>query len=176
MPWVTATVVDLGTREESVTGAGLFPAANACALLALAGTAGLIATRTLGRRIAGVLVLLSGAAALASAIVFAAGGEALAAEAISARGNVDWTGLSRTAWWLPASLAALGVLVAGAVTIASGHRWPTLGSRYERGSTSGRPGASPWDAMDHGVDPTEGAEMRDPIDGPGASDDQSPIR
>lgn len=172
MPWVSVTVVDLGSREESVTGSSLFPAANACALLALAGIAGLIATRTLGRRITGMLMLGAGAVAMSSGIYFAASGEALAAEAVVARGSMDWTGLTLAAWWFPASLAGLGVLLAGAVTTVHGHSWPTLGSRYERGSTVGRAAASPWDAMESGVDPTEDPQVPDPRDGPSASDDQ----
>lgn len=173
-PWAAATVVDMGSREESVTGSSLFPVAQAGALLALTGIAGLIATRSLGRRMTGVLVLVSGAVALFSGTYFLARGETLATDAISARGNAEWTGLSLTAWWLPASLAGFGVLVTGVVTIVHGHRWPTLGSRYERGLTSGRAEASPWEALDHGVDPTEGPQVPESVDGLGTSGDHSP--
>ena len=51
---------------------------------------------------------------------------------------------------------AIGIIVAlvGVMTVAIGQRWPRLGGRYEgRRNPSG---ASPWDAMDAGQDPTAG--------------------
>jgi hypothetical protein len=54
-------------------------------------------------------------------------------------------------------LAGLVVVLAGGWTIVRGRRWPTMGSRYDRGDGSGRSARrlSAWEAQDQGQDPTD---------------------
>jgi hypothetical protein len=91
-------------------------------------------TRTVGRRLAGLVVLLA-AAATAYVTVTAAG---------------TWSG------WRVAVLAGaiLGV-VGGGLAAVRGHRWAGMSSRYDAPSTPPPAHESdPWKALDRGDDPT----------------------
>jgi hypothetical protein len=115
------------------------------AVVGLAAAGAVLATRGAVRRAVGVLLLLIGAG-------LAAGGG---------------RGLADTRLW-PALcvVGGLAVAVAGALTVAGGHTWPTMGARYDRGpdATSDRPvpaaqngsvaSTQAWDALDRGEDPT----------------------
>jgi hypothetical protein len=88
--------------------------------LALAAVAGVVATRTWGRRIVGGVVT-------AAAVLCLVG-----------------TGLA------PITIAVLGCVLTGLLTVVRGPRWPTMGGRYEREPLA----KSPWQALDAGEDPT----------------------
>jgi uncharacterized membrane protein (TIGR02234 family) len=149
-------MTDLRTAR---TGADAEPWVIGLALVALAGTGALLATRGVVRRVLGALLSLAGAG--------------IAAGAVDARATVDSgsAGAGATLW--PA-LCVLGglVIVAGGVTAARlGHTWPAMSARYDRKpvapshrTPAARSAAGPdlapadhrsaWDALDRGDDPT----------------------
>ncbi|GGK71027.1 Trp biosynthesis-associated membrane protein [Mangrovihabitans endophyticus] len=120
--------------RTATTGAAAYPWLIGLALVALAGAGALPATRGVVRRGLGVLVASCGAASAAGAVVARAGMHAGAAGA----GAVAW----------PVVCVAGGLLVAAGGLAAAwrGHRWPSMGSRYERrpaGRSAGRPSGRP---------------------------------
>lgn len=124
------------SRAQSISGTTAAPAAAAAAWIGFAAIAGVIATRSWGRIIVGVIVTL---AALA-------GGYAVLGA---------WAG----AWSVVAMLGLVALLVAGLSAVVWGRGWPQLGRRYER--KAAEPGVevaptplSDWEALDRGEDPT----------------------
>lgn len=163
--WAAATVsVFAGeagaapTRDISLTGGQLVPLGAALGWLALAGAAGLLATRTWGRRVIGAVVVLAGGGAGASAMAFGLTGAALIDSALAAQDQAQAISVARSAWWIAAMVGGLLVLIGGALAVMRGPGWPGLSRRYERAA---RPGAAPvggvaaWDALDRGEDPTD---------------------
>jgi uncharacterized membrane protein (TIGR02234 family) len=139
------------------TGADAEPWVIGLALVALAGTGALLATRGVVRRVLGVLLALAGLG--------------VAAGAVAGRVAVDpgSAGAGATVW--PAACVLGGLIIAaGGVTAARlGHRWPAMSARYERKvvTPAQRTAADPasadpptadhrtaWDALDRGDDPT----------------------
>ncbi|WP_433794265.1 Trp biosynthesis-associated membrane protein [Actinoplanes sp. CA-252034] len=138
---------DLRTEQ---TGADLQPWLIGLAVVALAGTGALLATRGVARRALGVLLALTGAG--------------VAVGAILARAGAD-PGAAGTVWPVACVGGAAAVVVAGVLAARHGHLWSAMSSRYERyerrpaapvvvetdGPTAGR---DLWDALDRGEDPT----------------------
>jgi uncharacterized membrane protein (TIGR02234 family) len=140
------------------TGTDASPWVIGLALVALAGTGALLATRGLVRRVLGVVLALAGAGVAAGAVIGRAGVDPGAA------------GAGADVWPVLCVLGGL-IIVAGGVTAArSSGRWPTMSARYDRkpvapaphspaGKMSG-PDLAPadhrvaWDALDRGDDPT----------------------
>jgi len=118
------------------TGADLVPGLSALALVGLAGAGALLATRGLGRRALGVLLVLVGLGVAGLALAHVAGAD--------------------TVWPVPAAAGGLLVAVSGAAAVAVGQRWPAMGARYERASRGGPAGGTTdaWSALDRGEDPT----------------------
>lgn len=144
--WVSvAGLVEVtGTR-----GRQLSPAAFALGLVGLAGLVAVLATRTLGRRIVGGLVVLAGLGLGWASVV-------------SRSAEVAWTAYGAPtddpAWtvWPWVSVAGGGlVLLGGLLTVLRGGRWPAMSSRYDRpsGQTRGSEDDT-WRALDRGEDPT----------------------
>lgn len=164
--WVRATV---GGGEQprivlSYTGRQLLPVAAGAAILLLAGIAGVIATRRIGRTIVAVVLvcaaLVAGGAALRYGLDPAAAGRQ---RAINDSGLTEVV-LSVTSWWLMVALSAAVAALAAVAGALRGSRWPTLGRRYERpGSARVAPDvmtpAQAWDALDRGEDPTRASEV-----------------
>jgi uncharacterized membrane protein (TIGR02234 family) len=146
----------LSDLRAARTGAQILPLLPALALVGLAGAGALLATRGRARRIVGVLLVGVGAGIVVGAVAGRVGLDAGAAD----RRGVVWP----VACVLGGALVALG----GWWAIRHGHRWPSLGARYERrptGSAGDRGGGQPraagpvdtrsaWDALDRGDDPT----------------------
>ncbi|MGW0432669.1 Trp biosynthesis-associated membrane protein [Micromonospora sp. NPDC003197] len=166
---VTVRPAPLPSVRVTRTGGELLPWLPALAVVGLAGAGAMLATRGMGRRLVGVLLLIVGLA-------------------VAVGGGYGVAGLAHddaTLGW-PA-LCVLGGLLAtasGAVTVLRGGSWPVMGARYERRSTrenSPAPESSPardgsaagsvvaddgegrmvarrtvaaWDALDRGEDPT----------------------
>lgn len=170
--WVTATVpVFRGeptpTRVVDLTGSMFIGFGSAAGWVALASAAGIIATRTWGRVVIGLVAAGAGAAAGIPAVAFILSRGPLVAEALDGDEAVSVDG---NAWWLVAILAGLMVMVAGLLTAVRGRNWPSLSARYERSrttqevSTVDEPQGDPargareslrmWDALDRGEDPT----------------------
>jgi hypothetical protein len=123
------------------TGAGLEPWLPALAIVGLAGTGALVATRGLVRAILGVLIIILGVVVVTLALFPLADG-------------------ADPLW--PLVCAASGVVIglAGLATSLSFEAWPVMGARYER-STPPPAARMPatqaelWDALDRGEDPTQ---------------------
>jgi uncharacterized membrane protein (TIGR02234 family) len=152
----------------AASGRTLDPAATGLAVVALAGVVAVLATRGLGRRIVGAVVVLSGAgicwrAATGFGAVSASRARALVAAAGSGVGIGDSspTRVSVHPGW-PVAEIAFGVLivVAGVLVLARGAAWSTMSARYEAPSApAGADGAARndgalWSALDRGDDPT----------------------
>ena len=134
MTWSVVTVPMLDdaagpVRSESLSGSSIVP---------LAGVLAVIATRSWGRVAVGVVVLGAGVLIVSAS---ASGG----------------AGSASNGWWLLAVAGGIAVGLAGGTILLRGRRWPGLGRRYEAPEGS-RPTPSrqlaPWDAIDHGQDPT----------------------
>lgn len=138
----------LSPLRDTTTGTAAEPWVAGLAVVALAGAGALLATRGLLRRALGVLLTVTGLAVAAGTI---------AGRAALAGGSVAW----------PVAGAVGGAVIAGGGLIAarSGHRWPVMSARYDRtpASTAAEPAGprgpadtrATWDALDHGVDPTD---------------------
>jgi uncharacterized membrane protein (TIGR02234 family) len=155
---------------------------QALAIVALVGTLLMLALRTRGRRVIGVLLLLVGAA------IAVVGGLRLQPSAAAVRSQVrevslaDAFQLNATIW--PWIFALSGVLVGvGAVlTMTTAGTWPSGSDRFQPGPSKVFPAsddpAELWKAMDMGVDPTTDASVgnRAPPHGGGASGGVLPLR
>jgi hypothetical protein len=146
-------MTDLRTAR---TGADAEPWVIGLALVALAGTGALLATRGVVRRVLGGLLALAGLGVAVGAIIGRAGVDPGAA------------GAGATFWPVACVVGGL-VIVAGGVTAARhGHLWPTMSARYDRKPVTParvrRPSSDPdlapadhraaWEALDRGDDPT----------------------
>jgi len=158
MPWahVAIPLVTGGPAQTSVelSGRDIAPVAAMAGWLAAAGLAGVIATRTWGRVVIGVIIALAGAWSAVASAWFAVASSGLvqaAAESHAGESLPALTESSLTLWWLPTLLGSLLVLAVGLLTCMRGRQWPGLGRKYER-STERR--LTDWQALDQGVDPT----------------------
>ncbi|MFG1606372.1 Trp biosynthesis-associated membrane protein [Actinoplanes sp. NPDC049265] len=151
--------------RETTTGAAAQGWLIALGLVALGGAAALLATRGVVRRGLGVLVVLAGMGLAVAAVVGRAGLDAGEA------------GAGAVVWPAACVIGAALIVVGGLSAARRGHRWPSMGSRYER-SKAPSPHAEPggasepsaaaglkpgvtgtdtraaWDALDRGDDPT----------------------
>jgi hypothetical protein len=137
----------LSALRDTTTGTAEQPWVAGLAVVALAGAGALLATRGVVRRVLGGVLVLTGLAVAAGTI---------AARAGLAGGSLVW----------PVAGVAGGLVVAagGLIAARSGHRWPAMGARYERTTApaAAARAAEPddtraaWDALDQGVDPTDG--------------------
>ena len=164
--WVDATFParpPLPPVTQTLTGAQVAPGLTALALLGLAGTAALAASRGRGRVAVGVLLALAGAAVVATTAVAFAGGTASALREAAEPGvEVPATALPGFAlsWVSLVVLGGLLVLASGLVVAVRGPRWSALSARYEapggaRAARPARPEVAAWDALDRGEDPTD---------------------
>jgi len=97
--YLLVMVVQAGCGIACLFGSGGFVGLG---WLALAAIAGVVATRTWGRRIVGTVLIV------ASVVALLTGGAA------------------------PVSAAAVGCLLTGLAIVVLGPTWPTMGARYER--------------------------------------------
>jgi uncharacterized membrane protein (TIGR02234 family) len=143
----------LSSLRDIRTGADLEPWVFGLALVALAGAGALLATRGLGRRLLGGLLVVVGLGVAAGAVAGRAGLD------------VGSAGAGGTGWPVACVLGGLLIVLGGLWAARSGHEWPAMGARYERGGAAGPPAAdadvdqrvdtrAAWDALDRGDDPT----------------------
>lgn len=167
MPWATAQVELLlgteATQQASWTGDQLAPLLRGAGLVGLAGIAGIVATSGRGRVVVGLVLAVAGLAGVWSGIAGRASIIELASESIvgSVAGSVAGSGAGpgvgsdmvwATGWpWIAVGGCALIALI-GTITATVGRLWPGMGRRYQR--TSSTVDSSPWEALDHGEDPT----------------------
>ncbi|MEV7627391.1 Trp biosynthesis-associated membrane protein [Actinoplanes sp. NPDC089786] len=165
--WAVAVTERPGLPElrEQTTGAAAQGWIIALAVVALGGAGALLATRGGLRRGLGVLLMPVGAG--------------LAVAAIAARSGLDVgaAGAGSIVWPAVCVIGSALIVLGGLGAARRGHRWPAMGSRYERGTApsplaqpggpsepSAAAGLKPdvtatdtraaWDALDRGDDPT----------------------
>ena len=161
-PWARAVYVPprpLPAQSITVSGQDLVPAAGALALAGLACLAAVIATRGIGRRAAGLVLALCGAATAVavsgslsgSSVLGAAATKASSSASVASGGAGSTTGgtssgagavvtggssahavLLGVPWRAAVVAGALAILAAGLLTIWRGARWPVMSGRYER--------------------------------------------
>lgn len=161
--WVYATSGAQGLPgvEVQVSGGSALPLISGVGLLLLAGVAGVIATGKIVRVVVGMILLAASAVALEASVSFGLD-RVESANEIAAAAAGTATNATATGWWWMAAVGAAAGVVAGALTVALGNSWPSLGSRYQREkATTAAPttSAQMWDAMDRGEDPTSGPEV-----------------
>lgn len=159
-----ATAETVGVQVTPVTGSALSPAGGVMGLLTLVLGGVVILTRGLLRRAAGVLAVATGLFGAVTAIAF-----------IASSGLPTWLvdevgvviGEQRTMWWLLALGAGALAIAGGGLVAVRGGEFATFSSRYDRASARPR---STWEALDHGIDPTDDVPLDDvPLDdGPDA--------
>jgi uncharacterized membrane protein (TIGR02234 family) len=150
--------IGMSDLRTARTGTDASPWVIGLALVALAGTGALLATRGLVRRVLGVLLALAGAGVAVGAVVGRVGLDPGAA------------GAGATVWPVLCVLGGV-IIAAGGVTAARfGAGWPTMSARYDRkpvapsqyspAEKASDPDLAPadhrtaWDALDRGDDPT----------------------
>lgn len=162
-PWVTATAVqpNLPRLEVAVDGTTLSPLAGAMGLVILAAFGAVVATRGRVRRILGVVIVAS--AGLVLVVAISPGDESQAVRtALAARG---WIGghyeTAGSPWRLLVVVGAIVCMAAGVSTACFGHRWATMGKRYDAPQPESHHDGGEltdtdlWRALDHGHDPTQ---------------------
>lgn len=172
-PWARAEIVAAGVPNSTVETAGssAVPWVGALALVVIAGTLAVIPTGGWARRAVGLVVALAAAGVAVGALAAGTAVDDELREDLAqspASGGVDDEAVAdaadRPAWrWLSVGAGTAGVAV-GVLVVGRGHRWPTMGSRYEApagrrgGAEAGEEhepeGADLWRAMDEGRDPT----------------------
>jgi hypothetical protein len=127
--WVVEVAVrpaPLSPVRTGHTGTDLVPWVPALALVALAGAGALVATRSAGRALVSVFLVVAGAGT-----ALGAGYGLLAARHQSASAS--------PAWPLVALAGGLVVAAAGWYALRRCRSWPTMGTRYEPPTTGARP-------------------------------------
>ncbi|MFE2637213.1 TIGR02234 family membrane protein [Streptomyces scopuliridis] len=167
--------VPLDADGRDVTGV---PAA--LGIVGLAALVAVFAVRGAGRLLVAALLALSGAGAAVAAFLGASDSAALDEKAAKTTGDSAATvdALTHTAWPYVTAAGGVLILLAGALALLYGRRWPGMSGRYERpgaptgaGGSGGGPGGrgraartAPavdpdrpedlWKALDRGEDPT----------------------
>jgi uncharacterized membrane protein (TIGR02234 family) len=164
--WVSAVVAQQGLPSLAIElkGREIQPAGSASAILALAGIAGLVATRRVGRAVTGVLLVIEGLIALVGAVWFGvgAGGRSDVVRLVSDKAGIDVEAeLSVRPWWIVVAVGGALLIAVGVLAALRGGTWPVMGKRYERAEADAAPAAggsaaaaSAWDQLDQGLDPT----------------------
>ncbi len=175
--WVTVTAAPAVTIKATTArtdGSTIVGAAELLGYVGLAGVLAVAATRSWGRRVVGVLLVLAGIAV--AAIVAKALGDGLflrayppAAKALCNGVSVDTcirgvaamggTHITESVLWPVVTIVGAVLLVgAGGVVAVRGPGWAALGSSYEvpaaRETAAEPTDKATWDQLDAGEDPT----------------------
>ena len=166
-PWSRVTVETEGLARDvvSVTGNEALPVVGGLALVALAGTVAVLASRGRVRTAVGVVVTLASAAAAVAVVL---GGDAVhealvasLAESPAMTGDAALQDrfaddASTTAWRWACLVSLLLSAVAGAAVVRWGRSWPSMGRRYDSVGQQRADNVDddPWKALDRGEDPT----------------------
>ncbi|MFD2092299.1 Trp biosynthesis-associated membrane protein [Blastococcus deserti] len=159
--WVEVTTprrAPLPPVVEVLSGADAAPLVPATGLVLLAAAVALLAVRSAGRVVVGLLMAVAGGLLAWSGLRASTGGLGTGATGVTT--DVTVVG--------PVLAVVAGVLGAatGALVVLRGRRWPGMGRRYERGPAAPAPAAdrpeatdedraqSAWKALDRGEDPT----------------------
>lgn len=144
---VTARPAPLPELRHARSGADLLPWLSPLAVVALAGTGAVLATRAVARRVVGALLLLVNLALV--------GGGAYGVRLAD-------TGEPRVLWPVLCAVGGLLAAVGGVLVVLRGRDWPGIGPRYDGAARGGAARAlaadgtaAVWDALDRGEDPTD---------------------
>jgi uncharacterized membrane protein (TIGR02234 family) len=169
--WSMQVIVRPGLPElrTARTGADDFPLLVGLALVALAGAGALLATRGVVRRVVGGLLAVVGAGVIVQTLTGRIGLD------------VGRAGAGATTWPIVCLLGGAMIVAGGVAAAAQGHRWPTMGARYERRPTA-KPSAGrvtdarPPAAAEPGAEPSaqRGPGFSAPSVGPGAGSGTTP--
>lgn len=169
-PWIAASAIQPGLPdlETTVTGAEVAPLAGALGFVMLAAFGAVVATRGVIRRALGVLIVVCAVVVAVSTLVLPDGTD----QVETGLSAIGWAGgpyeTSTRPWRWVTLAAAVLCAVAGAAIAGVGHRWATMGSRYDAptskegsapsaGSVAGEDmsEADVWREIDEGRDPTQ---------------------
>jgi uncharacterized membrane protein (TIGR02234 family) len=146
---------------ETLSGADAAPLVPATGLVLLAAAVALLAVRSAGRVVVGLLMAVAGGVLAWSGIRALTG--ALDATVAGVPTGGTSTADVAAVWPLLAAVAGVLGVAAGLFVVLRGRTWPGMGRRYERGQDAAapRPTASDedraqtaWKALDRGEDPT----------------------
>ena len=156
LPWVQVSVMVAQTTQSMVktstmAGRELLPLSSMCAWVVLPSLAAVVATRSFGRQLIGVLIVLFSAAAGINAVRWALSPSGSIADIVRQDGHVELSWHGYPTWLLVAAGATIAA-AAGVVTVLRGRTWSAMSSRYERIKPIAS--RSAWEALDHGDDPT----------------------
>jgi uncharacterized membrane protein (TIGR02234 family) len=176
-PWARAEIAVPGVPSSTieVSGTSAVPWVGALTLVILAGALAIVPTGGWLRRTVGAVIVLAAAGAAIGVLTAGpATDDALSEElaASPASGGVDDAAIvaaaDHPAWrWLSLGGSVAGIAV-GLLVTARGHRWATMGSRYDAPVSRQRTNAAEpepeasaptddtdlWRALDEGRDPT----------------------
>ncbi|MEI8055984.1 MAG: Trp biosynthesis-associated membrane protein [Actinomycetes bacterium] len=171
--WSISILAEQGfpTLTVDLSGRDIEPAGATVAVVGLAGIAGLVATRRLGRRLTGVVLLILGLLSALSALAFGLGSRDSVSSLVSDRLGRDidpaQAMTSTSLWWVVAALGAVVIAAGGVLATVFAGSWPQMGKRFAREAQAGgsaleqgeslqteAPVANPWDQLDKGIDPT----------------------
>ncbi|ROO61211.1 putative membrane protein (TIGR02234 family) [Micromonospora sp. Llam0] len=153
---VTGRPAPLPAVEVARAGADVLPWLPAVALVGLAGTGAVLATRGLARRLVGALLAALG-------VALAAGGLTVLLAGAGPAGPTTDSTVSAPQWPALTVIGAVLLVAGGLVTALRSRHWPAMGARYERsrpggdgsgGDRSSRSTLDAWNALDRGEDPT----------------------
>lgn len=123
---------DLGTTVTE-SGSQIAPILSVNGVVSIVAVLGIIATKTWGRRVIGILAAIVSAITVVSLI------------------GANSAGIG---FWIAISVGlAVGLVLTNLWAVARGSNWPILGRKYERQSLDHHP-TDPWKALDQGIDPT----------------------
>ncbi len=157
-PWVTVTAErtpPLPALVHQISGSTAEPLLTALGIVGLAGVVALLATRSRGRALVGVLLAAAGVLAAvraASALggISAARAETLltgAGPVVGVPAGARISAATHSATVVVVLVGALLLAAAGVLTVLRGSRWPAMGARYdaptERSSIDAAPGPLP---------------------------------
>jgi uncharacterized membrane protein (TIGR02234 family) len=170
--WSLQVIVRSGLPDlrTARTGADDFPLLIGLALVALAGSGALLATRGVIRRVVGGLLAVAGAGVILQTLTGRIGLD------------IGRAGGGATTWPIVCVLGGAMIVAGGVAAAAHGHRWPTMGARYERRSTARPsagpvPGTRPPAAAEPGpASSAPGPGFSAPSEGPGAGSGTAPQR
>ena len=144
-----------------LTGADAAPLVPATGLVLLAAAVALLAVRSAGRVVVGMLMAVAGGVLVWSGI------RALTGTLDDTLGGVPAGGTATVdvaaAWPVLAAVAGALGAVTGLLVVLRGRSWPGMGRRYERGQDAPAPWSAAsdedraqtaWKALDRGEDPT----------------------
>lgn len=167
-PWQRVTVSrgdPLPDVVKVLNGGALVPMLTALGVLSLAAVVALLATRTWGRRLVAVVVLLAAVATgyLTVQALTASQAERVetaekVSESLTEQAAPEVSGLAIVAGFTGIALAVL----ASVALLVVGSRIPAMGAKYERPDAEAQRDATTltaerdrWNALDRGEDPTE---------------------